>query len=80
MDIHHEGTKVAEIEDFALWSPVYEQPEADVFVLLTLEEEGDRWVEPGCYTGGRFLDIHRVPFREKIVAWMKFPEAYRGKK
>lgn len=76
MDINHNGKKVAELEDFALWKPLTEVPGDGDFVLLTLDEEGDRWVEPGCYVNGRFLDIHRAPFRETIVAWVKFPDAF----
>jgi hypothetical protein len=51
-------------------------PQDDTFVLLTLEEDGNRWVEPGWYHSQRFTDIHRVPFQEKILAWMAFPKAY----
>jgi hypothetical protein len=52
-----------------------EIPSDGTYVLLTLSEDGDHWVEPGQYNG-RFTDIHRVPFRETIVAWMPFPPPY----
>lgn len=76
MDIVHNGVTVAELDDFSVWRPAWQEPEEGAFVLLTLEEEGDRWVEPGQWVDKRFVDIHRGPFREKIVAWVKFPEAY----
>jgi hypothetical protein len=53
-----------------------ELPQDDTFVLLTLEEDGNRWVEPGWYHDARFTDIHRGAFAERIVAWMAFPKAY----
>lgn len=66
------------IEGVGDWRTPSEVPKDGTFVLLTLVEDGDRWVEPGQYAHGRFQDIHRVPFREILLAWMPFPKAYEG--
>lgn len=59
------------------WTPLPQVPPDDKFVLVTLEEDGTHWVEPGWYKENRFGDIHRNRFEENIVAWMLFPEPYK---
>lgn len=80
MDILHDGKKIADLEDFGLWHTAG-VPDEPSFVLVTLEADGDRWVEPGWYGGYfgdtiEFRDIHRNAFEEKVVAWMPFPSPY----
>lgn len=80
MDIIHNGVKVADLEDFGLWY-TGTAPTEPMFVLVTLQADGERWVEPGWYGGEMFLDdlgecfrdIHRNVFEEEVVAWMPFP-------
>ena len=67
---------MAEIEDKALWRPVEVEPAEAEFVLVTLAEDDERWVEPGWYILGRWCDINRLDFEQEVVAWMGFPEPY----
>jgi hypothetical protein len=45
-------------------------------VLITLEDDVERWVEPGWYTVDGFFDLRQEPFEGQVLAWMKFPEPY----
>lgn len=76
MDIYHGEKKVADIEDMALWRPVSVEPQEAEFILVTLSEDDERWVEPGWYILGKWCDINRLDFEQEVVAWMPFPDPY----
>ena len=76
MNLFHEDKVMGEIEDKALWCPVSVLPTETRLVLVTLEDDSEKWVEPGWYTVDGFYDLRQEPFDGNIVAWMKFPEPY----
>lgn len=68
------GKKAADIEDKALWAPPDPLPPPMTFVLVTVQEDDERWVEPAWVVDGQWCDMYSEPLGLEVIGWCKFPE------